>query len=40
MVVDETTEAKTLIIMTIGGESITYHIAGYDIDKKEAKGCR
>ena len=30
MVVDETTEAKTLTIMMIGGESITYHVAGYE----------
>ena len=29
MVVDVTTEAKTLT-MTIGGESITYHVAGYE----------
>lgn len=29
MVVDVTTEAKTLI-MTIGGESITYRVAGYE----------
>ena len=29
MAVDVTTEAKTLTMM-IGGESITYHVAGYE----------